>query len=113
MIPEVLVGEGLRTARRYARLCAAQVSKETGCHMVAVVAEVAEGGRACTSMAVDPTLDDRPDVEVTLMKCALARVLSLLVLHLGAREATACAMAALTQAAELARQAEDDAAGPG
>jgi hypothetical protein len=113
MIPEVLVSDGLRAGRRYARQCAAQVGKETGCHMVAVIAEIAEGGRACTSMAVDPALDDQPEVEVTLMKCALARVLSLLVLHLGAREATACAMAALTQAAELARQAEDDAAGPG
>lgn len=113
MIPEVLVSDGLRTGRRYARQCAAQVGKETGCHMVAVVAEIAEGGRACTSMAVDPALEDRPEEEVTLMKCALARVLSLLVLHLGAHEAMACAIAALTQATELARQAEDDAAGPG
>ncbi len=110
MIPEVLVNDGLRLARRYARQCAAQVQKETGCHMVAVVAEIEEPGRACTSMAVDPSLEEQPAVEVQLMKCALARVLSLLVLHVGCHEAMACAIAAVAQATELARLAEDDAA---
>ena len=106
MIPEVLVYDALKAARRYARLCAAQVHKETGCRMVAVVAQLDEG-RACTSMAVDPSLQDAPEDEVVLMKCALARVLSLLVLHLGGREAMAAAIAALAQGAELARLAQE------
>jgi hypothetical protein len=78
--------------------------------MVAVVAEMPEPGRACTSMAVDPTLESQPMTEVALMRCALSRVLSLLVLHIGQAAAHAVALAALDQAVELARIAENDAA---
>jgi hypothetical protein len=110
VIPEVLVGDGLKAARRTARQCAAQVQRETGCHLVAVIAEIAEPGRACTSMAVDPSLEGQPAKEVALMKCALSRVLSILVLHLGERGAFDAAMAGLAHGAELARMASDDAA---
>jgi len=113
VIPEVLVTDGLKAARRQARACAARVQEETGCHMVAIVAEVGEG-RACTSMAVDAALEGAPETEVALMKCALARVLSLLVLHLGHRGALAAAVEAVAQGAhlaQLAHEGSDDSAG--
>jgi hypothetical protein len=111
MIPEVLVNPGLKAARREVRACAERVHRDTGCHMVAIVAEI-EDGRACTSMAVDSALDEFPDTEVSLMKCALARVLSLLVLHLGREGALAAAFEALGQAARLANEAQqNDTAG--
>lgn len=108
MIPEVLVNENLKTARRFARECAERVQHITGCHVVAVVAEM-EGSRACTTMAVDPSLDDKPEEEVALMKCALARVLSLLVLHLGRAGALVATYEALQHGAELAEQVLQDA----
>jgi hypothetical protein len=111
VIPEVLVGDGLREARRLARACARKVGERTGCHLVAVVAELGEPGRACTSMAVDPALESRPDLEVALMRCALSRLLSLLVLHLGEQGAESAACAALDQGIELARLAADEAGG--
>jgi hypothetical protein len=107
VIPEVLVGTGLKSARRLARACASQVQEQTGCHIVAVVAEIGDDGRACTSMAVDPALEDSPEAEVALMKCALARVMSLLVLHCGYEDAIVAAAAAAHQGARLARLAEE------
>jgi hypothetical protein len=112
MIPEVLVNVGLRAARRDARACAKR-AESRGCVMVAVVAEL-DGARACSSMAVSPGLETRPEQEIALMKCALARVCSLLVLHLGQREAFEAAFDAVHKGAELARLATEganDAAG--
>ena len=77
--------------------------------MVAVVAEMGEEGRACTSMTVDPTLEHDPGTEIALMKCALARLLSLLALHVGAKEAVDLAIAAAFHGALLAKKAEDEA----
>jgi hypothetical protein len=107
VIPEVLVNDCLKLARRHARATAERIHAETGCHTVTVVAEI-DGGRACTSMAVDPSLEHEPEAEVALMKCALARVLSLLVLHLGRGAALVAAMEAVGQGAELARLATEE-----
>lgn len=112
MIPEVLVSDELKRARNLAREFARHVASVSGCRAVAVVAEIAEG-RACSSMAVDPTLDDDPDAELALMRCALTRALSLIVLHVGARRAMSMCVESLAAAARLAceaGEASDDAA---
>ncbi|HXH62101.1 MAG TPA: hypothetical protein VNI20_12180 [Fimbriimonadaceae bacterium] len=103
MIPESLVGTSLKCARRVARESADRIYETTGCHVVSVVAEFAENGRACTSMIVDPGLERDPGTEVALLNCALARILSLLVLHLGREEAMSAAVASVSQGERLAR----------
>lgn len=113
MIPDVLVDREMKRAREIARELTAQVNAETGCHAVAVVAEMREG-KGCSSMAVDPALDAEPEQELALMRCALTRVLSLIVLHAGPRTAMAYCMESLSHAARLAdevRSHTDDPAG--
>lgn len=111
MIPDCLVENELKTARKIARNAASQIEKDAGCLMVAVVAlrNPEDEGRAVTSMAVSPCLEDDPESEIVLMKCALARIMSLVVLHLGPGEALDCAVRAVAQGCELARLAEDTA----
>lgn len=107
LIPDVLASDDLRRARRKLQECAAQIHRETRCNVMAFAAELDENLGSASTMAVDPELEMCPAKEVALIKGALLRCLSLLIMHVGREQALVAAMSAVSCGAGLLRQAEE------
>ena len=107
MIPDVLASDELKRARRRLQECATQIHRETRCNVMAFAAELDEDLSSASTMAVDPELEESPAKEVALIKGALLRCMSLLIMHVGREQALVAAISAVSCGARLLRQAEE------
>ena len=107
VIPDVLASQELKIARRRLQACAAQIHRETRCNVMAFAAELDEDLNSASTMAVDPELEQSPAKEVALIKGAMLRCLSLLIMHVGREQALVAAISAVSCGAGLLRQAEE------
>lgn len=112
MVPEVLVSQNLKTARRIAQRHADALTRETGCSAFTVVAEF-DGPQIRTAIAESESLEQSPEQESFLLKSAVARIVSLLVLQFGRTSAFRAVMAGFSEGVSLAVEAQDRSSASG